>query len=663
MQLFNHDFYELDYALSSKSRDSNLIQLSRKVLIIFLDISACQQNINNMSVSCAVTKKESAQNDLEEQINMNTVDMAKVLIIGETGSGKTTLINYLTNYFRGGTLDDIKVAVPTMHCPEVTETFGHSEKSIHDQSVSQTQLPRQYLFENTCRGDKQYLFVDTPGLADVNGLEQEKINMQNILDAVNDLGGLSIVIIVINVTSIRLTSNVQTVLSQLWGHFPSTIMEAVIVVLTHAKRYTSNYDFSKLHLHGNVYPIYMENSAFSSSSGSWSLDSKRKLQEDWNESLTEIQRMISIIGEFKVKSVDAFNVMIDRRNKIKHLLHEASVHSCQILEMQDQIQVCEGKVTECGAAQVKFKDFTKIIEEQRKTIPAEYHSTICSNCTYVCHDGCNLKETTKKGDQIFRCCWALYDRNACRSCPQSCDYTQHYYARVKVVVTKASRIETIQEIKSKYDQATKHKHAAMNEINTVTDTKKLLEGVLLQQIKEIKSEYENLRVICSNFDYSNELLITINQINAKLRTLHSTEAQQQAKRLIDSLTYIYRQFHEDYIATRTKSDMKIIDTYLPPRAVLPKNVDSSPEPPPRVPTTDKYRQPVRIIEICLYLNYFLFYFQKQYSSDADSDSDDFDDAAKRTIFVRNLPIYTPYEQIISVFLQFGPIEVSLYVFV
>ena len=528
--------------------------------------------------SSKIKEKHAVQNDKVQQINLNTDNMAKVLIIGETGSGKSTLVNYLTNFFRGGSLDNLRVAIPSKYRPKVTEDFTHSEKVANDPSVSQTQVCRQYLFKDIHHGNKEYLFLDAPGFGDVNGSRQDEINIKNIIGAVTDLGGLSIVILVINGTNVRLTSNIRVVLHQLWSNFPDAILKSVIVVLTNVHRHTMNFDLYNLKLDANVYPIYMQNSAFSSPENSWTPASKLKLQEDWDNSMNEIQRMLTIIDQFQSMSVEPFKMMIHSRNKIKSSLHDARMHSSQILQIQDEIHAYEEKAKQYDDDKDKFKHFTKQIQEKSVKIPASYHSTICSNCNYVCHDGCHLEETTKIGDQIFRHCLALIARKICRFCPQGCDYTQHYHDRVKIVITRPSRTEIIEEIKSKYDQATKNKDGALDKTNTLTSAKNLLEKALLQQIEDIKEECKNLQGICSNFDLSNELLIMINQIEAESLRLHSLEAKQQVNNMIRSLKDLYNRIHEEYTAKRKKTKMKVIDiNKSPPNITLPKDTDPSPQ--------------------------------------------------------------------------------------
>lgn len=119
-------------------------------------------------------------------LSLDTSNIAKVLIIGETGSGKSTFINYLTNYFRGGSLQSIKVAIPSKFRSVITEQFAHCENNVRDTTQSKTDMCNQYIFVDTASpAQRQYLFLDTPGLSDTRGAEQDNINMNKIIDGVS----------------------------------------------------------------------------------------------------------------------------------------------------------------------------------------------------------------------------------------------------------------------------------------------------------------------------------------------------------------------------------------------------------------------------------------------------------------------------------------------
>jgi len=501
----------------------------------------------------------SFNNQQKESLDLS--DLAKILVIGETGSGKSTFINYLTNYFRNGSLQNIKIAIPNKFHPKSTEQFAHSEQDIQNNTLSKTDDCNQYMFSTE---SKQYLFIDTPGLSDTRGADQDDKNIMKIVESAENLGDLTAVIIVVNGAVARLTVNLLNVLVRLRGNLPDIVMDNIIIVLTNTTRHGSNFTIEALGMSGNIYPYYMQNSAFSQDPKFWTDSAKESLQDDWVQSMSEIKNMIETIDTFKKKSVTAFKEMKDIRNEIKSLLHAARVEVNEIQRMQDELSAFEKALSQADDDLDSYNDYTaERVVDKVEIVDAPYHSTLCQNCNHVCHDNCGLDETTVAGAQIFQQCWAITD-GSCTECQHKCSYTAHYHAKKTVQITKETLHDVLADIKAKYDQASANKNEFQDKITSVGDAKKMLENALKQKSDDIKQLCIKLHQICSGFNLVQELSIFINQLEVEAKMLKNIDAKQQADAFIRGLKELCNTIADDQKNTKPHlPQMKIIDTERP----------------------------------------------------------------------------------------------------
>jgi GTPase Era involved in 16S rRNA processing len=429
-------------------------------------------------------------------------------------------------------LHDLKVAIPSTFHSKVTENFEHHEHDVHDKTQSKTDSCNQYMFTD---GTSQYLFIDTPGLSDTRGAEQDKINLNKIIDSVETLAGLTAIIIVVNGAIARLTVNLRNVIAQMRGNLPDIVMDNVIVVLTNSTRHTFNFELKALALNGNVYPYFMQNSAFSTDPAKWTPSVIQSLQYDWDQAMNELKAMVTTLNTFKTKSVSAFKNMRDIRNAIKALMHAARVEVSQIQKMQDEIAMFEAGLKQANADTVTYKDYTRErMVDKVELVDATYHSTLCQNCNHVCHDKCGLTETTAVGAQIFQQCWAMKNGN-CTECQHKCSYTAHYHAKKTVKTTKQKLEDVLADIKSRYDAASKDATNFQKKITSTADAKKLLEKALQQKNAEIKAKCNELRQICSGFNLAAELHALIDQLEIESSMLRNIDTRRQADAFIRSL--------------------------------------------------------------------------------------------------------------------------------
>ncbi|CAF4000727.1 unnamed protein product, partial [Rotaria sp. Silwood1] len=156
----------------------------------------------------------------------------------------------------------------------------------------------QYMFTDVIT-NKQYLFLDTPGFSDTHSIEQNQMNMNKILDAITQLDNLTSIILVINGSLSRLTMNFRYAMNCLNSNIPDIILENVIVILTNVKKHESPFDLKLLHLHGKIYPFYMQNGAFVSDPKTWTKSIRNELHYDWDHSMNQIKLILATIDSFK----------------------------------------------------------------------------------------------------------------------------------------------------------------------------------------------------------------------------------------------------------------------------------------------------------------------------------------------------------------------------
>jgi len=141
-----------------------------------------------------------------------------ILIVGETGGGKSTFINTITNYFKNGSIDNLKVAIPTKYLSS-TEGYQHTENNTKNISMSQTDSCTTYVFE---KNGIKYNFIDTPGLNDTRSSQQDEANMKKILDTAQATSDLAAVLLIVNGTQSRLTPAMENILVTLRGAVPDS---------------------------------------------------------------------------------------------------------------------------------------------------------------------------------------------------------------------------------------------------------------------------------------------------------------------------------------------------------------------------------------------------------------------------------------------------------
>uniref|UniRef100_T1IIJ1 Uncharacterized protein n=1 Tax=Strigamia maritima TaxID=126957 RepID=T1IIJ1_STRMM len=263
--------------------------------------------------------------DLENLLSaIPPLNELNILIMGATGVGKSTWINSFINYLAFSSLDDASkhglLAVTSTKFEvtdenDITHTirFGEDKNEVLEPGQSATQDVRAHIFPI---GNTLLRMIDTPGIGDIRGVEQDKKNFKKILQYLSTLKSLNGICILLKPNESRLNVLFEFCIEELLTHLHHNATKNIVFCFTHSRGtfYKPGDTRSplgellwknKIDLELNKDTMYcMDNESFrflcAESQGVEFKDSvKKSVAESWNVSGEETNRLISYIKTLK----------------------------------------------------------------------------------------------------------------------------------------------------------------------------------------------------------------------------------------------------------------------------------------------------------------------------------------------------------------------------
>ena len=399
----------------------------------------------------------------------------KMLLIGETGSGKTSFLNLLYNC---GTVQALGCGFRA----EGIEQFRQFndielENAMEHAMQSKTNDAKQYDVEV---GDLKIGVIDSPGFGDSRGLKQDKENAKKIVNALKAEDYINCVCLIINGRQTRVSVSLKYVLLEITAILPRDILNNVIIVFSNTgDALDLSFDPNSLTEYfgkevDNIICIENPYCQFEKA------QSKVKpigiklvassLQKSFEDTAKVLGGMCTTIKDFPPVHTNRFvELYYDKKQAIESTvlvtLAEYDNQICLEKEIRNKREEVSAAM---GRKELNKKLRTTMRNEQWVTKPTDHYNTICgyTNCYSNCHVPCICSLPKVFGKEAFRFCSVMSNRlgivatrlspfapdSTCTECGHS--YIHHCYGKqlFEKRVSNEPVVDDAMEAKSKSDE-------------------------------------------------------------------------------------------------------------------------------------------------------------------------------------------------------------------
>ncbi|KAM4552245.1 uncharacterized protein PAE49_015729 [Odontesthes bonariensis] len=389
-----------------------------------------------------------------------------IMLVGATGSGKSTLINGMINYIAGVEWND-----------SFRFQLIHEDKS-KSQAHSQTSEVTVYTIyhQDGFKIPFSLTVVDTPGFGDTRGIARDKEiteQIHRLFTSANGVTEIDAVCFVAQASLARLTAAQRYVFDSVLSIFGKDVAENIEMLVTFADGKQppvleaisisgvpcpKNEVGIPVHFKFNNSALFANNRCISDSTCDEESDEEDKSFDEmfWKMGVKSMDRFFTALGKMKTKSLLMTQEVLKER---KHL--ETAIGG-----LQPQIRAGIAKLEEIKTTKEKIKDNEAIMTSnenfeievdvikpvQKHLTEKGVYITNCQKCSVTCHYPCMIANDSEKRD-----CSAMDTTGRCTVCPGKCIWSVHFNQTYKWEYVHEKEKKTLEELKNKYKKANKEK--------------------------------------------------------------------------------------------------------------------------------------------------------------------------------------------------------------
>lgn len=349
----------------------------------------------------------------KDKTALKTTDEKILLILGATGTGKSTFIDALFNYLAGVSFrDDFRFTIINKNNEEL--------KREEDQSKSQTTSVVRYTIPKTVGLKIEYRLniIDTPGFNDTTDTDFDKKIVAKVQDLFkHKIKYLDAVLLVVPSSTSRLTDGQTYVFSSIRKMFGKEIEKNIFIVITH---YDGGEPICLPVLQMANIPCYNMFMFNNSNLFSEIKDSSANLII-WKDRIDNFVKLFESLERVKQTSVETSAEVMGARIQLEMQLTSLEQ------TLSEQIQnVANYKKDKQVCTELKTKSQQDVLTFEYETVESKVvhkftgkKSINCVNCENTCHENCWVI-----ADNLMWTCEAMV-RKKCVVCSGKCELDLH----------------------------------------------------------------------------------------------------------------------------------------------------------------------------------------------------------------------------------------------
>ncbi|XP_051899557.1 uncharacterized protein LOC127585883 [Pristis pectinata] len=433
--------------------------------------------------------------------------MKTLMVLGATGSGKTTLINGMINYILGVEWGH------NFRFKLIHENTGKSQAESQTSAITAYQLHHQVGFKI----DYSLTIIDTPGFGDTRGISQDQWITDHIREFFNSaeaVDQVDAVCFVVQSSLARLTQtqkyivhailsifgkdiadNIQILVSFSDGQRPP-VLEALLVAEVPCRKDENG---MPVHFKFNSSAIFAQrpdsgNTANEGrSSGIWEMEKDNDNFDAiyWKLGACSMKKFFTALSTMEAKSLSLTKEVLNERQQlqaaVKGLQFQIRNRLIKLEELRETKRILKENQDEMEANK-NYEYEVNVINRKKKN--TEAYVLNCTNCHFTCHDPCQAAN----GVLTYMCKmmdWWGY----CKVCPTKCASSCHINEKCSFYDDIKKEKKIYSDLKANHEKASGEMMTAQKIIKRLEQECAEIEKAVLQLIEQSSKHIGRLEEI------------------------------------------------------------------------------------------------------------------------------------------------------------------------